>query len=398
MFDKEFLKTLTIMYVEDDDSIRNSLSSILKKIFGEVIICNDGNDGINQFKYYTLERKSKIDTIISDINMPNLNGIEMVKEIRELDQEVPIIFTTAHGESNYLMEAIKLKIAYYALKPINTTELLQNVSKFCMIEHNKRLVLKKEEQLTQYMGIMNQIASIFKVDNEGNITEANELLCNVSGYTHEELLTMNVDNILHKDSTVNTYKSIINLIGEAPNYKGKIKFKSKNENTFYLNSTIIPQHSDSTSALTGLIYIGLDQTGDELEKQQTMQRVRKSIVEQRSKETQLSSKIKELENQVIKLQNSAVNSKDADFIMNSLNKEKQKVATLNAQVVHYEKEVAHLSKQKDLIVSDEKNKKLDMMKRVKELSKENHTLQSKVIELQALLNKIEEQKRGTTVE
>ncbi len=397
MFDKEFLKTLTIMYVEDDDSIRNSLSSILKKIFGEVIICNDGNDGINQFKYYTLERKSKIDTIISDINMPNLNGIEMVKEIRALDQEVPIIFTTAHGESNYLMEAIKLKIAYYALKPINTTELLQNVSKFCMIEHNKRLIHKKEEQISQYMDIMNQIASIFKVNNDGKIIEANELLCEISEYTHDEMLELNVDDILHKDSTVDSYESIIKLIGDKSNYKGKIKFKSKNGNTFYLNSTIIPTHSDSTSTSTGLIYIGLDQTGDELEKQQTMQRVRKNIVEQRTKESQLSSKIKELEAQVAKLQASAVNSKDTDFIMNSLNKEKQKVATLNAQVVHYEKEVAALTKQKDLIVADEKNKKLEMMKRVKELSKENHTLQSKVIELQALLTKIEEQKRGTTV-
>ncbi|MEA2051095.1 MAG: response regulator [Campylobacterota bacterium] len=397
MFDKEFLKTLTIMYVEDDDSIRNSLSSILKKIFGEVIICNDGNDGINQFKYYTQERKSKIDTIISDINMPNLNGIEMVKEIRELDQEVPIIFTTAHGESNYLMEAIKLKIAYYALKPINTTELLQNVSKFCMIEHNKNLVAKKEEQISQYMAIMNQIASIFKVDNHGNITEANELLCEVSGYTNDELLNLNVDDLLHKDSTVDSYQSILKLIGEDNSYKGKIKFKSKTDEIFYLNSTIITIYNDSTAAVDGLIYIGLDQTGDELEKQQTMQRVRKNIMEQRSKESQLSMQIKTLEAEISKLHQNAVNSKDADFIMNSLNKEKQKVSTLNAQIGHYEKELAALTKQKDLIVSDEKNKKLEMMKRVKELSKDNHNLQSKVIELQSTISKMEEQKRGTTV-
>ena len=70
------------MYVEDDESIRNSLSGILKKIFGEVIICNDGNDGVNQYRYYTQERKTKIDAVISDINMPNLNGIEMTREIR----------------------------------------------------------------------------------------------------------------------------------------------------------------------------------------------------------------------------------------------------------------------------------------------------------------------------
>ena len=397
MFDKEFLKTLTVMYVEDDESIRNSLSGILKKIFGEVIICNDGNDGINQFKYYTQERHTKIDTVISDINMPNLNGIEMVKEIRELDEEVPVIFTTAHGESNYLMEAIKLKVSYYALKPINTTELLQNVSKFCMIEHNKQLVAKKEEQLEQYMDIMNDITSIFKIDTQGSITEVNEMLCEISKYSQEELLEMKIDDLLHKDSAVTTYQDIVNLIGEETKYKGKIKFKSKENEIFYLGSTIIPLINDVTSQIEGYIYIGLDQTGDELEKQQTMQRVRKSMVEQRGKESQLTSKIKQLESEVVSLQQKVINEKDAEFMRSSLLKEKEKVSTLNAQITHYEKELANLTKQKDLIVNDEKNKKIELMKRTKELSKENSTLQSKVIELQTVINKMEEKQRGKTV-
>lgn len=398
MFDKEFLKTLTIMYVEDDESIRTSLSGILKKIFGEVVICNDGNDGVNQFKYYKLERKTKIDAIISDINMPNLNGIDMVKEIRALDEEVPIIFTTAHGESNYLMEAIKLKVSYYALKPINTTELLQNVSKFCMIEHNKALVAKKEQQIAQYMDIMNDIASIFKIDTEGKLIEANEMLCEISGYTQEELLNLTIDELLHKDAVITSYSDIVKQVGDNDKYNGKLKFRSKDGNTFYLKSTIIPMINDSTSLKTGFIYIGLDQTGDELEKQQTMQRVRKNIVEQRGKEAQLSSRIKELEEENHKLQQNQINSKDTEFAMSALAKEKQKVTTLNAQLAHYEKEISLLEKQKNTIVSDEKNKKIEMMKRVKELSTENNTLQSKIIDLQAAITRMEEKLRGSTVD
>lgn len=397
MFDKEFLKTLVIMYVEDDESIRSSLSGILKKIFGEVIICNDGNDGVNQFKYYTLERKTRIDTIISDINMPNLNGIEMVKEIRKLDEEVPIIFTTAHGESNYLMEAIKLKISYYALKPINTTELLQNVSKFCTAEHNKLLIKQKEAQLSQYMDIMNDIASIFKIDTTGKITEANDLLSDLSGYTKEELLTMNVSDLLHNDAVVTKYEDIVKLIGSNDEYKGKIKFKSKSNEIFYLKSTIMQLKNDSTSTVEGYIYIGLDQTSDELEKQQTMQRVRKSIIDQRTKESQLSNRIKELEAQIANQPKAAVSGKDTEFIMATLNKEKQKVATLNAQIAHYEKEIANITKQKELVVTDERNKKSELMLKLKELTKENGQLQSKVIELQAYITKMEEKQRGKTV-
>jgi PAS domain S-box-containing protein len=397
MFDKEFLKTLTIMYVEDDESIRTSLSSILKKIFGEVIICNDGNDGVNQFKYYTLERKTKIDAIVSDINMPNLNGIDMVREVRALDEEIPIIFTTAHGESNYLMEAIKLKVSYYALKPINTTELLQNISKFCTIEHNKQLVAKKEQQISQYMDIMNDITAIFKTDTTGKIIEVNEELCEISEYSEDELLNMTISDILNKDSIVTNYEDILNKIGKDEKYIGKLKFSSKNNNVFYLKTTIIPTISDATSQNTGHIYIGLDQTGDELEKQQTMQRVRKNIVEQRGKESQLLSQIKQLEEENLKLQQNAVNSKDTEFAMSALTKEKQKVTALNAQLSHYEKEIAQLEKQKNNIVSEEKNKKIDMMKRVKELSSENNTLQSKVIDLQTTITRLEEKLRGKTV-
>ena len=92
MFNKEFLQTLTVLYVEDDESIRTSLSNILTKIFAQVIICSDGEDGLNQFKHHTLENKTKLNLIISDINMPNKNGIEMVQEIRELDPRYPYYF------------------------------------------------------------------------------------------------------------------------------------------------------------------------------------------------------------------------------------------------------------------------------------------------------------------
>ena len=386
------------MYVEDDESIRGSLSGIFKKIFGEVIICNDGNDGVNQFKYYTQDRKTTIDVIISDINMPNLNGIDMIKEIRTMDEEVPVIFTTAHGESSYLMEAIKLKIAYYALKPINTTELLQNISKFCMIEHNKKLVHQKEQELEQYMDIMNNITSIFKINPEGNIVEANPFMAETSEYSQEELINMSISELLHKDAIITSFNDILKLVENKKTYKGKIKFNSKNGNPFFLNTTIIPHLNDSTGQVEGYIVIGLDQTGSELEKQQTMQRVRKNIIEQRAKDQEKINKIKSLEAQLEKLSSKSSALQDTDFILSALNKEKQKVLSLNVQVAHYEKEIAHLTKQKNLIVADEKNKRNEVMLKSKELIKENHTLQSKVIELQAIITQMEKKRRGTTVE
>lgn len=396
MFDKEFLKTLTIMYVEDDQNIRTSLGAILSKVFGEVIICNDGYEGIEQFKNYVLDKHIKIDLIISDINMPNMNGISMIKVVRGLDDQIPVIFTTAHGEVDYLMDAIKLKVAYYALKPIDTTELLENVSKFTMIEHNKQVIEKKTKEITQYMDIMHHISTIFKVDLEGNIIEANMMLSQLSEYTNEQLLSMKIDDVLHKDALITSYKSIVEMVEQNSLYKGKLKFASKNSMAFYLNTTVLPMYNDSTNELTGYIYIGIDQTNDELEKQQTMQRVRKNIMSQRTKENTLLQTIKDLEYKIEDIKRNSISSKDTKIIMDKLAKEKTKVTNLNNQIEHYEEKIRAFEMQTEELRYGTKEKKAEELKKKQESSKETHSLQTKVIELQSKIHKLEAQLKSST--
>jgi len=394
MFNKEFLKTLTVLYVEDDDNIRTSLSNVLTKIFSKVIICNDGNDGYNQFYEYTQEKKAKINLIISDINMPHKNGIEMVKDIRKIDQDIPIVFTTAHGESEYLMESIKLKISYYALKPINTSELLDNISNFCMIEYNKTLVKEKSNQIVQYMDIIHTITSIFKVDTLGIITEVNDLICELSQYSKDELIGMHIDSLLQQD----TFDDTLALIKNKDLVKIKLKFNSKSESTFYLNATVIPQRSEYTQDIKGFIYIGVDQTDDEIEKQQTMQKVRKNMIQQRTKESNLLKTTKELENEIEMIKASSISSKDSQVILSALAKEKQKVATLNAQISHYEEKIVKLSQQTIRIDAEEKAKKIESMKKIEEFGNEKERFQSKIIELQALVSKLEAKLKKKTVD
>jgi len=389
MFNKEFLKTLTILYVEDDESIRSSLSNILHKVFAEVIICDDGDKGIEQFKYYTQEKNIQIDIVISDINMPNKNGIEMVQEIRELDQNIPIMFTTAHGESDYLMEAIKLNISYYALKPINTSELLDNISNFCMIEKNKLLVQEQSKQITQYMNIINTITSIFKVNNEGYLIEVNDLLCELSQYTKEELLGMHIDNILHQDTILKSFADTLVLIDSNDSFSGKLKFNSKHGSIFYMNSTIITLQNEYTSNIEGYLYICIDHTDDEIEKQQTMQRVRKNMIQQRTKESLLIKNAKDLENEIEKIKASSISSQDTKVILSSLAKEKQKVSSLNTQILHYEEKIVKLTQLKQKNDTEEKIKKLESMKKSQEYINEKEKFQSKIIELQALVSKQE---------
>ena len=398
MFNKEFLKTLTILYVEDDDTIRDSLSNIFTKIFKKVIISNDGDDGLKQYIKYTKDKNLEIDLIISDINMPNTDGLEMVQSIREFDQDIPIIFTTGHNESKYLMRAINLKISYYAHKPINTTELLNNISKFCMIEYNKKQLESTSRQVVQYMEIINTITSIFKLDTKGFISDANPLICEMSQYSKEELIGMHIDTILRKETSNTTFEETLTLISQNELFKTKLKFTSKYGNIFYFNTTIITIKNEYKQDIIGYIYICIDQTEDEIEKQQTMHKVRKNIIEQRTKESNLLKSTKELEEELVKIKFNYISYKDGQALLKKLEREKQKVLALNSQVFHYEQEIIKLKQQKEKIDENDKNKRIIEMKKREKYVNETVKLQSKVIELQSLISKQGAQNKATFVD
>ena len=113
----EILKALNILYLEDEENIRINITKTLQLICDNVYDCDNSNDAINIFK------KNKIDIIISDISMPNTNGIEFTKIIRNINKNIPIILLTAHTDTNYLLEATKLKLVDYLIKPLNFNKL-----------------------------------------------------------------------------------------------------------------------------------------------------------------------------------------------------------------------------------------------------------------------------------
>lgn len=118
------LKTLKVLYVEDEPAIREFTNNLFVMLFEEVVIAKDGKDGVEKFS--EAKDKKAFDMVVSDINMPNLNGIEMAKEIRGLDSHVPIVFLTAFSDTSYLLEAIELGIQDYILKPTKNIETMYN--------------------------------------------------------------------------------------------------------------------------------------------------------------------------------------------------------------------------------------------------------------------------------
>jgi two-component system, OmpR family, response regulator VanR len=119
----EQLKNYTVLCVEDEDGIRKRLVNTLKYYFEEVYEASNGDEG------YDLYYEHKPTIIISDIEMPKKNGIQMVTEIRKNDLSTIIIMLTAYSSEEYLLNLINLNINHYILKPVTSEKLLDSIIK-----------------------------------------------------------------------------------------------------------------------------------------------------------------------------------------------------------------------------------------------------------------------------
>lgn len=116
-------KNYTVLCVEDEDGIRKRLVNTLKYYFKDVLESSNGDDG------YDLYLEYKPDIILSDIEMPSKNGIEMVNKIRNEDLNTVIIMVTAYSNEEYLLDLINLHINHYILKPVTAENLLNGIIK-----------------------------------------------------------------------------------------------------------------------------------------------------------------------------------------------------------------------------------------------------------------------------
>ncbi len=120
--DLNSLKNIELLYVEDEADVMNQTKLILDDFVKTVHTAKDGEEGLKK----ALELP--IDIIIVDINMPKMNGIEMLKALKnEHEKNIPSIITTAHTDTEYLIDAINLKVDGYIIKPINIKDLINTI-------------------------------------------------------------------------------------------------------------------------------------------------------------------------------------------------------------------------------------------------------------------------------
>ena len=231
----KYSKNLTLLYVEDNMEARENTIFILEEFFDNIVVAVDGEDGFNKFK------DNEIDIIITDINMPRLNGLDMLEKIRNIDKDIPVLILSAYNESNFFMESIKLDVDGYLLKPIDMEQFLATLHKIVEkikleIEANINLNL-----LHQYQEATDIGSIVSKADTNGHITYVNDSFCKLSGYTKDELIGQNHRVVQSHDNEDKVYQELWDTIKNKKEiWQGIFRNISKSGKSYYVKSTIKP--------------------------------------------------------------------------------------------------------------------------------------------------------------
>ena len=133
------ISDISILIAEDETQLLNSMVEYLELFFEKVYSAEDG------LSAYEIYEKQKPDIIIADIHMPHLDGLSMIEKIRKKDLTTKIIITTAHSETEKLMQAIELHLVKYLIKPVQSDKLKELLlSLVDELRQNKNRVWLKE--------------------------------------------------------------------------------------------------------------------------------------------------------------------------------------------------------------------------------------------------------------
>lgn len=149
---------ITLLYVEDDVDTTEYMEQILQEYFQNILIAHTATDALNLYK------ENSVDMLLCDIELPDFNGLELVEKLKNIDENLITIIFSANDSKKYLLDAIKLSVCDYIIKPFDM-EQFEEVTQKCMQK------LKKEK--TQHLAYFDQLTNAY---NRHKLTDIFETL------------------------------------------------------------------------------------------------------------------------------------------------------------------------------------------------------------------------------
>ncbi len=118
---KDITKNLSLLYVEDNSCLSKIKTELFEDIFKLTVLAEDGDKGLERYK------QAHYDLVITDINLPKLNGLKMLEEIFKIDKKQSVVVISAYSEVEYLSKIQELNIKHFLTKPAKSKDILNAI-------------------------------------------------------------------------------------------------------------------------------------------------------------------------------------------------------------------------------------------------------------------------------
>lgn len=162
----------SILYVEDEQEIREILEEYLQKYFDCIYLAADGIEGLEIYKEH------QPDIVFTDLIMPKMNGLDMIREIQKINPDCHVMILSAHNDNKYLSAAIEAGVEHFAFKPVDYKKMYTNLYKMCRSIDREQLLENYRKQLefdkAFLQSVLNSQKNMLVILRDGIVSDINE--------------------------------------------------------------------------------------------------------------------------------------------------------------------------------------------------------------------------------
>ena len=259
------LESLHVLYVEDSATMRHATQKLLAPYFDNIDSATDGVHGLELYRNFRKQHEKNYDIVISDLEMPNMDGKELARAILSIDPSQEIIIISASNDLTILIDLINLGVRKFLSKPILAQQLHTTISEVAtnlrlkklkeeeladISQHN--ILLKKREEiylrkleksfkeLSEFNSALNESGVVSKTNTDGIITYVNPKFCEVSGYSEEELIGNKHTIVGCGEMASSFFEKLWRTITAKKIHNGVFKNRTKAGKIFYIEQLVKP--------------------------------------------------------------------------------------------------------------------------------------------------------------